>query len=506
MRPTTACLLLWLVGIATGGACRLEAAEPASPAGSSRYLDMVRRTADALLEHGRDSYGQQHSAMILSVLDAKTARPLAALPRAPAGVRQGDRTGPGGSNANLQQDLYRALQHLSRLTGDERYARAVRDALVDFLRITQHPDTGLLAWGEHLSWDCVNDALYDPYGTTIHEPKRKFIFFDLCYAAEPERTLGYARGLWEHQIFDQQTGDFSRHARYDRHRPGKGYDFAKEGSYFIDTWSRAYEKTGAKRYERAVAVLANRYAERTSELGLLDQDTSGDQERVNLCVTLWLVSLAMECHDAAARMDGPTVELLHELAARYDKGFLGLDHAPDDRQRGFVCYAYTDSGRPRPHERKQSAGYSQHWAMGYGINTTSMFGLLSYTRQTQLGGSNAGGAYRRLVVRAADLYRSVAPDAAADDIWAGEYGMAIMLELAALRLTGEPAYLEAARRLADQAIDALWKEGDVLPRASTRTGYYDVISYPDTLLLALLALHEHLLGLEPRVEISDLNR
>lgn len=61
----------------------------------------------------------------------------------------------------MQQDLYRAIQHPSRITGERRYDEAVRVALGDFLRITQHPETGLLAWGEHLYWDFVEDRLGD---------------------------------------------------------------------------------------------------------------------------------------------------------------------------------------------------------------------------------------------------------------------------------------------------------------------------------------------------------
>lgn len=476
-------------------------------AADSPYLQVVQRTADALLANARDTHGDQRSGMILSVLDRSTARPLDKLPKAPGGVRSSDRTGPGGSNANLQQDLYRTLQHLTRLTGDPRYAQAAQLALVDFLKITQHPDTGLVAWGEHLYWDCVADHAGDLNPKKIHEPKRKLLYFDLLYAAEPERTLKFARGLWDHQIASQKTGDFSRHAAYDKHGPGSGFDFPKEGSYFIDVWSRAFEKTKEPVYQTAVNVLAGRYLKRTNNLGLLDHVGTPRQEELNnLCVTLWLISLALESHDAAARMDPQTAELLRKLAAAQDQGFLGLDHHAHDPARGFVCYANTDSGKLHPRADKKSDGHSRHWGMGYGVNPTAMFGLLCYSRQAQIGPGTQGDAYRRLVVQTADLYTKVDPQPKEDDIWAGEYGMAIFVEVAAFRLTGKPQYLERAKKLSDLAIEVFWDEASVLPRASTRTNYYDVISYPDTLLMALLAVHEHTSGLEPQVECSDLNR
>ena len=157
-----------------------------------RYRDIVCQSVDALLDNARDTYGSEHSGMILSVLDRRTAKPIEAdsvndMPEAPYGVRASDRTGPGGSNANLQMDLYRVLQHAGRITGEPGYDKAARKALVDFVRITQHPDTGLLAWGEHLYWNCVDDCLgefFEQHKT--HEPKRKFIYFDVCYEGEPE--------------------------------------------------------------------------------------------------------------------------------------------------------------------------------------------------------------------------------------------------------------------------------------------------------------------------------
>ncbi len=84
--------------------------------------------------------------------------------------------------------------------------------------------------------------------------------------------------------------------------------------------------------------------------------------------------------------------------------------------------------------------------------------------------------------------------------------MAIMVELAAYRLTGKADYLSSARTIADAALIAFWGNDGRLPRASTQADYYDVISYADTLLLALLALHEQVTGKSLEVPLSDLIR
>lgn len=498
---------------------------------NEKYLYVVQRTIDSLLVNARDIYGKEHSGMILSILGCVDGKPLKEsdftrtaddsyilesvvyqdtiiLPLPPFGVRKGDRTGLGGSNANLQFDLYRAMEHLSRINKDPKYQAAANDALIDFLQITQHPETGLLAWGEHLYWNCFEDCLGDQLNTNkIHEPKRKFLYFDYLYSVDPDRTIKYARGLWDHQIADKNTGDFSRHTRYDFHNPGTGADFPKEGSYFIDTWARAYEKTKDPEFLRAITTIANRFLMRTNDIGLLDFDSSGKPDRINWCVTLPLVSMVIESENSIKYVDEETARVLKTLVEKLDKGFLSLSHDIENPDKGFICYTYTDSGKPRPLERKNSNGYSRHWGMGYGIKTTSMFGLLANTRQEQLKEGKKADAYRGMVIQAAKAYQSISPDPINADIWAVEYGMAILLEIAAYRLTNDNSFLLTAQNLADQAITVFWKDGQyAIPKASSLTNYYDCISGPDTLILALLALHEHMAGIQPLVEISDINR
>jgi hypothetical protein len=483
----------------------ISASEEAADS-ESRFLNVVRRTVDVILENGRDTYGDQHSEMIISVLDRKNGKPMRSLPQPPQGVRHSDRVGPGGSNANLQQDLYRTMLHLSRLTGDTRYEQSARAALQDFIQIAQHPDTGLLAWGEHLYWNCIEDRLGDLDPNRTHEPKKKFICFDLLYDLEPERTLKYAQGLWDHQIADQETGNFSRHAKYDRHDPRRDYDFAKEGGYFIDTWSRAFAATQHEEFATAVRVLTQRYLNRMSSLGHLSLDSTTRPEWFQTSPSLYAVALAAECTDAAERMDAKSALLLRQLASAQDKAFLSMPHRPDDSERGFVSYADTESGQPKPVEAKQSDGFSRHWGLGYGVHSTAMIALLCNTRQQQLGDSKPGEEYRRLVVEAARLYLNEQPDPAADDLWAGEYGTVIFTLLAAHRISHDSRYLDRAIALADDAIRIFWDKDHPLPRASSKTDYYGVVTGSDTLILALLAVHEQITSKDPQIEVSDLIR
>ena len=83
---------------------RTWAKEEASDA--DRYVAIVRRYADTMIERGRDRYGRVHTGMFMSVLDRSTLAPPAKLPKGPGGVRSGDRCDCFGSN--LHHDGRRA--------------------------------------------------------------------------------------------------------------------------------------------------------------------------------------------------------------------------------------------------------------------------------------------------------------------------------------------------------------------------------------------------------------
>lgn len=469
----------------------------------SVYLTTVQRAADALLEHCRDNIGPRRTAMIFSVVDRKTLQPPPALPRAPEGVRDGDRSDVYGSNANVQLNLFSALQHLGRITSRGEYHTAADAALLDMIRVTQHPDTGLLAWGEHMYWDCKLDSPGSlQKGMQIHEPKRKFMFFDQLYAAEPARVVRFARGLWEHHIGDKKTGNFTRHARYDAHQPGLDYDFLKEAGYYIDVWSRTYEKTRDGYYLPPIQILVNRYVGRMNDLNLLDFDSSTRPDRENNCLTNDMLNLAIETQPASDRVDDQTAGVLKTLTDRLDDGFLRLPHDPSGK--GFYYSLFTDTGTLRP--RKGDDGHSRHWGMGYGVKGTMLYGVLCHTRYRQTGAGPRAQAYRKLFLQASDCYRRVRPDVSKQDIWAGEHGLAILLEIAAYRETQDREYLNTARRLADDSLDIYFDSSSPLPRASSRSEHYEALTYPDTLLLSLLAVHEALHGGGKAIEISDVDR
>jgi hypothetical protein len=474
-------VLLLFSGPLDAAESAIEADGPRAPERS--LLDVVRRFADAMLVHGVDRWGDEYTGMLISLLNRETLAPFAAMPKAPGGIRAGDRVSLHGANYNTDQNLYQTLYVLSRVTGEAKYAEAADSALADFITRTASPATGLLAWGEHVCWDLARDAWSSGERQPYHEMKREMLFWDKHYASHPEQTEAFARGLWAHQICDQTTGDFSRHARYDVHGPGKGYDFPKEGSYMIHAWSKAYRDTQAPVFLTALNVLGNRYLGKLNERNLMEQDSV----RTGRNVSLENLSLATHAHEAADRVPaGELADNLRQLAERIDAGFLALSH--DVPLRGFVYFADPATGQPRSYSTSPD-GYSLTWGKTYGVDMTSYFGMMCFQRTVQLTDGPTKDAYRKLVLDAADVYLAAKPDLRSTEVWAGEYGAAVFLQLMAYRLAGDAKYLCGARRLAEDAVRLFFDADSPLPKASSSCQHYESITSADTLVYALLAVH-----------------
>jgi len=175
------------------------------------YLAIVRAYADAMLMHGRDTYGQEHSPLFAEALDRGTLRLLdgdalkkvAAISRDDWGIRPSDRM-LAGANPQHCENLYQVLYALSEITGEKRYAMEADRSLTFFFEHCQSPATGLLYWGEHAGWDFRNDKpINKPSGNT-HEFYRPWVLWQRSWQLAAEPCRRFALGLWEHQIVERR--------------------------------------------------------------------------------------------------------------------------------------------------------------------------------------------------------------------------------------------------------------------------------------------------------------
>lgn len=158
---------------------------------------------------------------------------------------------------------------------------------------------------------------------------------------------------------------------------------------------------------------------------LLEQDSVCTERNVSLENR----SLAVDAHAAVTRVPpGELADNLRQLAARIDAGFLALSH--DVPNRGFVYFADPATGQPRP---DQSRWVLVDLGQGHGVDMTSTFGVMGFKRTSQLPEGPTKNAYRDLTLCAADVCLATNPDLRTAEIWAGEYGAAVFLQMMAYR-------------------------------------------------------------------------
>jgi hypothetical protein len=210
------------------------------------------------------------------------------------------------------------------------------DALRFFFSHCQSQATGLLAWGEHLGWDFRTEGVLED--RDIHEFYRPWVLWEDCFALAPEACDRFARGVWEHQIADHATGNFNRHARYDRHGPEKDKEFSRHAGFYIGTWGAAYRRSKDPIFLRAIETLMASFERRRESSGRFP----GNNPRSDL-------SWAIDVWDTAPAMPEPLAAGMRASAKKTDEAY----------HRKFA------KGLPRDAEKI--------WVAGYGDATTAIF-------------------------------------------------------------------------------------------------------------------------------------
>lgn len=497
------------------------------------YLQVVTNYADALVTHARDKYGPIRSPLIATTLDRSTFG-LLERDYAPTieGVRDRERMFEG-ANPMHDQNLYQILYALSDLTGDPEYATQADRTLSWFLEHTSHPATDFFAWGEHMGWDFAHERRIYKIGGTLHEFFRPWVLWDRCYLLDPKATFRFAKALWEHQIGDQETGNYSKHALYDQHGPLVNQDEPRHAGFFLRTWAKAYAETQDDRYledlsvgtwswvfaerrnrsldvamETLTAYLESRRSPESKAI-IADSGTPTKAEpwRSLLVLPIDNLSLAVDLEWCASRVEPILAANMRLTASRIDSAFLGLDHDPDgvgfltgaDKYR-LTPYGPEESQRSRPwSDRAIENNFRDYGA--FVIRSHAAIANLCYERfqQTQHRG------YHDLVVETAKFYLASTPDVgnvgepgfitrtlewvigAEVPVYPRMMGQAIELMLNAYEMTGDQRYLTRADQFAAWSVKTFVGDSP-LPRASHRSDHYEAATGADALMMSLLEL------------------
>jgi hypothetical protein len=528
----------------------IAVAAPAA-AQTTDYTQYAIDYADAMINYGRDTYGSVQSPLFASAMKRGTPttnpellatnwnervsmeRTYGGASKRLEGIRMGDRCISGGNVAH-DEGLYKLLYGLAGITGNGTYAQQANNALGWWLSNAQESTTNLMMWGEHTGWDFYNDRRiiqyqfnYDGIGDNEdvplwptqgwnssgdhYDPAAKFrhnadgfhefydnwTLWDECLAVNDTVVRDYATGLWNHQIHNQSTGAFDRHAMIDNTDwEDWGNEFPRHGGFYIETWARSYASTSDSGFRSemidAIETLVDSFENRRNVAGFVPAGGSSMD-------TYWGTStleLAIQSHTASLVIDDPTtIAKLRQLAQHIDQDY----HNASTEDQDF--------------------GHAQ-WAKGYGQETDANTALFCLERYHQLDSSDPNKqAYLNLALAAADGYLTSNPlDAVGDTenteddddnnvpdytdgtiyhLYPGALADAIDLMLEAFALTGDQTYLDRAEYFGDEAITLFFDGDSALPKASQRSDHYESVTGGADLMLSLVALDQTIHMPEP---------
>jgi hypothetical protein len=478
----------------------------------SPYLPTVRLFLDTMIEKGTDRYGDVRSPLFAAMLDLETlSLPVASLPPEffrgegmhsasgfglpdpPVGIRPTDRS-PVGNNLEHDILLLRTMFEFSALTGEPRYA-AHADAYLRFwLRNCQSAETGLMAAGEHSSWDFLRERAYGG----IHEASRRFPFWDKLYAIDPARTLRIADGLWLSQIGNHRVGDYSRHAYIEFHRPDTGAAYPRHAGFYIWAYANAFVHTRDPKYiERAEVLIESRTAVQPQPFSLLIEPAGFRPEQSadpTLRLLLWdsagLIPSRREAWRAIVRQLDERARANPE-SEKLASSSIAPTSAAEHQKRKEAFARLEGGGRELLTSggiRTRSTSLSPLWSMGYGSSGVSGRALLDYTRWRQ----NGDRRFLEAATAAADGFLKEGVPADKKDLWPGACGQVISLLAAlstdkAIPASRQASYLVFARQVADMSVPLFQRNG--LFRADGTARHYEAITGADDLLWGLLQLH-----------------
>ena len=486
-----------LVLIALWPAVFGQAAEP-------DYFALAKGYADAMIERGRDTYGAKHTPLFASTIDLRTMRMPSATSEATKKLyeryfRSEDFS--TSTNPLFDTDFYQLLDALTQITGDRKYRGAADDALRFFFEHCQSPTTGLMAWGEHLGWDLVDDKITILSGGKVsdtHEFFGPWIHWKQSLRVAPEACHRFALGLWRHQIYDPKTCEFSRHAHFSKHGPGRGYEFARDAGFYIATWASVYKTTKDPELLQAIRQMLAAYRRwRIPETGLLPFETKSPR----VVFVLNQLSFMVDVWDGAALVPPELGREMREFVAELDESFFRIPHDLKPGGRGFAKIvdgktrevtnrvlaespgreAYLKQN-PRLLETRY-APYGGLWGSAYGAAayTDARHAVLCGQRYRQIEKTR----YRELVLATADRYLDAEPPAS-ETLTPKTLAPVIGLLDAAFRCSSDTKYLARAEHFAALAIRKLCRPNIPLPCATERfaeTPYYVAESHPGSLML-----------------------
>jgi hypothetical protein len=317
-----------------------SAADIRASLSGSEALDRITAFADAMLEHGRDTYGEIHSPMFANQVDIRSRRiptdeetpfwPIAKAARRPGYA-------PHASNYHNNTSLMRLLDVLSVLTADNRYADAVTDYVDYIQKVARMKILGNEFWvgGDHAGWDLIADkAVYN-----WHELRNVRIPWDRFYRNDKAATKQMIENLHLHILNPDESYHFNRH-----YRVGYSVSLPSSAGTYIYAWAYLYTVTGDDTYLDWARKLSSLYWFNRSEATGYPP-TKGEYGKAFPRTTLGgepARTYALQLLYAASILPEQEARVFAFQAAHYCRAFAALARTPE----GFVYEFQIDTGEP----------------------------------------------------------------------------------------------------------------------------------------------------------------
>lgn len=181
------------------------------------------------------------------------------------------------ANLTNQQNMFRALCAISKLTGDNRYEDALKESLRYYFEHLQD-EGGLLYMGGHHFVDFeTGEHCGIPEKGEVHELKDCFPFYELMFEVDEKAARRYIEGFWNAHVYQWDRLEISRHGQY--------------GLEVKDVWKHEYNKPETF-FESSGLSFLNAGNDLIYSAGMLSAQT-GDEEPL-----IWAKRLVQQYVDA----------------------------------------------------------------------------------------------------------------------------------------------------------------------------------------------------------------
>lgn len=142
------------------------------------------------------------------------------------------------SNFAFQQNLFRALNAMTEITGDKKYYKAAADA-TNYMFKNFKAKSGLLYEGGHTFIDLETMKIWGPSEETVfHEYKFAGPAYDFMYKVNPEETKNNIASYFGMHVKDWNRLSVNRHGRYDVLPKDSQYANAPKAEYPVMYFTR----------------------------------------------------------------------------------------------------------------------------------------------------------------------------------------------------------------------------------------------------------------------------